>query len=59
MEPEALVLLSLLTVELVFWLIDEDRIGKYVYGRQGDCGDDKEVDRLLGVKKARLRTISH
>lgn len=56
MEPEALVLLSLLTVELVFWLIDEDRIGKYVYGRQGDCGDG---NRLLGVKKARLRTISH
>lgn len=57
MEPEALVLLSLLTVELVFWLIDEDRIGNY--GRQGDCGDDKDMDRPLGVKKARLRTISH
>lgn len=46
MEPEALVLLSPLTVGFVFWLIDEDCMGKYVSGRQGSSGVEKEADRL-------------
>lgn len=60
MEPGALVLLSPLTVGLVFWLIDEGCMGKYVFGGQGVVGTRRErIDCDLCVEKSELRTTSN